>query len=318
MFAEQPVSGQSPGAQPNAPTAEETLRVRPPEPVSVAGGDRSCPICGAVYAAGSTVCPTCSDSSGSGAGGRSWSVPTSIPLALGASVAFTIAGAVVWCILAGLVGVGWVSFMALVVCALAGYGLQLFSGRCGAGLGVLAIFIGMCGLFFGKVLIAKWVVMPKLMPAFREGIDSAFDEMDSEQLSAADVNEMLDDPNMMFILTLMRLMDDGEFDRDVVIKIVMARQLQSDMPPPELAEQIERAEKRVNECLESWSPEEKEQVVREQLPKFIRGMADVLMDSKIGAAIGFIAALIAVMSCQDLIWFPMGLICAYRVGSGND
>jgi hypothetical protein len=318
VFANQPVSGQ-PGSVP----ADDVLRVSPRETPSAPGSGASCPTCGTPHSGDSALCSVCGHTFSSGGGsGASRSVPTSTPLALAASVGFTVGGAVVWCVVAAFVGEGWLGFMAIGVCSLAGYGLKLFGGgKYSVGLGILAIFIALAGVLFAKVLIAKWVIMPELMSEMRETMDDAFDEQeDANEMSDEDVQMTIEDANAMFTVTLMQLVQDGEFDRDVAVKIVWYRNFMLDTRPedPELASEIDRAEKRVSECLETWSPEKKEQVVREQSPNVAREAADAIMDSGVGAAFGFVFAFFAALSCQDFICVPLGLVCAYRLGSGKD
>ena len=82
-------------------------------------------------------------------------------------------------------------------------------------------------------------------------------------------------------------------------------------------EEYETAMKKVDERLESWSEEEKAEVVRAQIPKIIGEVAEFFMDSKIGDAIGFMVAFIASFCCADLLFIPLALWSSYKVGAGQ-
>jgi len=206
--------------------------------------------------------------------------------------------------------------MAVVVCYLAGLGLTLFTDRRGAGMGLVAILIGFIGIIGGKLMIAKWVVMPKIMPEMKKVFDDGLEEIKEQDMPEELVQDTLANAEMMFALTLMQLVDDGEFEEEFVKKAILARF--TGERQPQFQEEMERAEKRVYECLASWSSDEKETVVRNQYPKVIGEFAGFLMEGGLGTAIGFIAAFFGALSCQDVLWFPLGLFFAYKVGAGRD
>lgn len=293
-------------AEAGAPAAEEELKLEPaaPEPPS----SQPQGIDAVMQRAG------LSDSTGSsrkiGKGGDN------ILLAIVAGVGLTLLGAAGWALVASIFGFGWTAFLATLVGPLAGVGLTLFTDKRSVGMGVLAVFIGFVGILSGKLFIAKWVVMPEIMPEIKQGMESGFEEIESQEISEEEVQDALKDPNTMFTLTLMQLAEDGEFENEFVNKVIIARM--AGQPPPDMAEQVETAERRVDECLETWSPEKKEQVARAQLPRMIRQFVSLVFEGSLGAAIGFVAAFAASFSCLDIFWFPIALVGAYKIGAGRD
>ncbi len=295
----------------------------PPSAQLQAGSGVECYKCGAKNRADTEFCVVCASpmmttipSSRAGAIVRGIGP---IPLALAASFGFTLVGAIIWALLASVFGVRWTAFLATVVGPLGGVGLIVFIDRRNVGIGLLAVLIGLCGIISGKVFIAKWVVMPELVPKFAEFINVAKDELRGAQISDEMVQETLKNPRAMFTLTLMQLAEDGEIEQDVAESL--AFDWSSEPIPPDLEEQRESVEKKVYSCLSTWTAEEKEKVIKAQFPKVVSEFADLfshIMQTGLGTAIGFLAAFLGSFTCLDVMWFPIALWGAYKLGAGWD
>jgi hypothetical protein len=199
---------------------------------------------------------------------------------------------------------------------LAGLGLTVFTDKRSAGIGWLAVLIGLVGIITGKVLIAKYVVMPELMPKFQQLMDTGLGEMDKEDISDGMVSDIVKDPNMMFGVALLELVDQNEIEEDLIREIAVWHF--TGKSQPELKTDLETAREKINERLDSWSEEEKTEAAKAQYPRMIREFMEFFFDTGMGTAFGFFVAFVAAFECLDVVWFPLGLYFAYRVGAGKD
>jgi len=319
IFGDEALTEELLDAEASAPAIEEALELKPLAPKTEREMKLKCPKCGALNKADSEFCTTCANTlttQVSSAGMfRERLSSDNMALSIGASIGLTIVGGVVWCIIAGLVGVGWVSFMAVAVCCLAGLGLTQFTDRRGASMGLLAILIGFIGIISSKLMIAKWVVMPKIMPEMKKFAEGGFEDIKWEDITEEQMQDTMANAEMMFALTLMELVDEGEFEEEFARKVIVARFTRK--RPPELEEEMEQVDKRVYECLGSWDSEKKESVVRKQYPRVIGEFAGIFLEGRLGEVVGFIAAFFGTLSCLDIVWFPLGLFCAYKIGTSR-
>ena len=267
-----------------------------------------------------------------------------IPLALGASIGCTIGAAILWTLLAYFIGLSWLHFLCIPVAAAAGYGLTLCLESHGAALGLLAAVIGLFGIFCGKLFLAKWVVLPRLENPFA----IAAKEFDEATLDEEQIRERLKDPHLMFTAACFQMAEDGEFDHEFAEKVVQTHY--DGRAPIGEAEQITEGIQKVQATLDSWSPQQKRQAVIAQferekqmfkefgrslltavteaneaeVPEGIRKTARETQDLFEGTRpiqqtrIGFAMAFIGSFSFLDLLFIPMGLWAAYKVGAGRD
>ena len=292
-----------------------------------AGSGVECYKCGAKNRVDTEFCVTCASpimttipsARGAVAAGAVVRSIGPIPLALAASFGFTLIGAAIWALLASVFGVRWTAFLAIVVGPLAGVGLILFIDRRNIGIGLLALLIGLCGIISGKVFIAKWVVMPKFAPKFVKIFEEFKGELRGAQISDEHIQMVLRDPLIMFGVTLMQLAENGEVEQDVARGFAFDWSIEP--LPPDLEEQRESVEKKVYSCLSTWTAEQKEDVVKAQFPKVLSeftGRFSNIMQTGLGTAIGFFAAFLGSFRILDVMWFPVALWGAYKLGAGWD
>jgi len=219
-------------------------------------------------------------------------------LALAGSFGGALVGAIIWLVIAKATGFE-IGFIAWGVGGLAGVGMTVFTDRRSAGLGVLAAVFAICGIFMGKMFVAKWVVLPMLAEEARQ-----FEVTDEH------IADMVEDPNMMFCVACLVVADDGGFEEELAWKAVAVRM--SDEVPPEAVEQTESIRQEASELLDSWSEGEKRGAARAQAGRLMAKIMGILSESKLGLAIAFIAT----FSLMDILWFLMALASAYKIGSG--
>jgi hypothetical protein len=330
-------------AEAGASAVEEPLKFKPPSPGPQIEPKVRCPVCGALNRQDTEFCVSCGETIISRAESPGFSTVAKIPLSLAASFGFTLAGAVAWTLLAYLFGLRWLHFLAILVAALAGYGLTLFTEKRSAAFGLLAALIGFVGIISGKVFIAKWVVLPNLENPFASAEWKKVTPTDRE------VDERMKDPNEMFRAACFQMAEDGEFDEKFARKVVDTHY--DGRAPLGEAEQVKAGIERVEKALNSWSDTEKREAIRAQYARDIEAFKDfgkaliaagtksaeetkdvpetvretareanelisgdrTLAETKIG----FFFAFLGSFSFLDLLFFPMGLWSAYKIGSGR-
>jgi DNA-directed RNA polymerase subunit M/transcription elongation factor TFIIS len=310
IFSDGALTEQLLEAEQSAPVVDKT-----PRSVGVSGPGDRCSTCGTVVVPGSEICTICGQKL-SVSEEKEVSGKGNIGISLGAGVGFAVLGVIAWVILASVVGHGWMNIMVMAIGPLAGLGLTVFTDKRSAGIGWLAVLIGFFGIVTGKFLIAKYVVMPELMPKFQEVMDMGLAELESDAVSDDMVRDIVKDPNLMFGVALLELVDQNEIEEDLIREIAIWRFTGESRP--ELKTDLETAREKINERLESWSQEEKTEAAKVQYPRMIREFAGFFFNTGMATVIGFFVAFIAAFECLDVVWFPLGLYFAYRVGAGKD
>jgi len=320
IFGDKSLTDELLAAEAAAPPVEEQLKLKPvaSEPVSRQAQ---------TFETGDYLASSSSFTGGSAAVRVVKSVGK-VPLALAASFGFTLGGAMIWAWLSSLFGVHWFDFvdiMVIAVAALAGLGLVMFIENRSLGIGLLAALIGLFGAISGKAFIAKWVILPEVekmltaklseKPIFRDTMLSDFGikeplvfKKPSEQLLAS----IIENEKSMFLLGCLQLVEDGEFEEDFAWQVAATHA--SGKVLLEKAEEIKVANERVDTLLKRSSPREKERIARAQYSKIAERMRKFFMETKVG----FVLAFISTFSLWDLLWFPMGMWSAYKIGAGRD
>jgi DNA-directed RNA polymerase subunit RPC12/RpoP len=304
-------------------TKEDSLQFQPVD--KGAGGSVRCPSCGTLHSADRKFCTLCGQGLSAGAGdidtttdvaGEASAGKGSIVLGILASIGFAAVGGVIWCIAAKFIGMGWMSFMAVVVCSLAGAGFYLCTQNRTVGVGILAAIIGFVGILNGKTLIAKYVALPQMKQFMTESADQFGEPLGDDATKEKFYEEMIKDDDMMFAMAAMQLVEDGYVEEELADEILASRP--ADKKDREKSEQVKQAEQKINEALDSWSRQKKMEVAQAQYGKVSRKSVNLFMESEVGKTMGFIAAWVWSLSCQDFVWFPLGMFCAYKVARGED
>jgi len=274
-----------------APEAEDVLRVKPleQEPGSAEPSefDDVAALSGPSFPAGAA--PR-SSGGGLGIGG--------IPLAIGASFGGAVLGAVIWLVVAKVAGFE-IGFVAWIVGVLAGAGMTTFTNRRGVRLGLLAAFFALCGIFMGKVFVAKWVLLPMMKQ-----------EAKNIEVTGEDIEELLADPELMFCVACLVLAENGEIDEELAWKAIAVEM--TDDAESEAVEQTASARQRASELLDGWSESERRTAARGQAKKLLTKITSLMAESAIGLAIAFMATL----SFLDLLWLFLALGSVFKLGSG--
>jgi len=281
MFGEDISSDDLLAMEARAPSVEDELKVAPVARVA--------------QTSETGVQPT-GDSIGAGVASRKTSaIAHSVPLAIGASFGAALLGAVLWAVIARVTGYE-LGIVAWGIGVLAGVGLTLFTEGRSTRLGLLAALFAFLGIMMGKVFIAKWYVMPEMSKQIRQ-----------IRFSNEQITEVLEDPNMMFTVACLELVDRKEFNEEFAWEVIGV-QSGGLSPPENRRESIESARKRALELLDTWPEDRKRMAARTQLVK---------MSQKVVERAGFFIALIAAFSLWDLLWFPIALWSAYKIGAGR-
>jgi hypothetical protein len=267
-----------------------------------------------------------------------------IPLAIGASIGFTVGAAILWTIIASIIGLNWLHFLCIPVAGVAGCGLVLFTESRNFGLGLLAALIGLFGIFCGKLFLAKWVVLPEMENPFA----MVGEEYDKSTLTEEQIRENLEDPQYLFRAACFQLVENGEFDKEFAEKVVQANY--DGRAPMGEAEQVQEGMRKVEDALGSWNHEQKRQAIiaqferdkqmfkdfgkellaaaadanEDELPEGFRNTARETQELFEGTRsiqetkIGFTIAFIRSFSILDLLFIPVGMWTAYKIGAGKD
>lgn len=267
-----------------------------------------------------------------------------IPLAIGTSIGFTVGAAILWTIIASVIGLNWLHFLCIPVAGVAGCGLALFTESRNFGLGLLAALIGLFGIFCGKLFLAKWVVLPQMENPFAK----VGEEYDKSTLTEEQIRVNLENPKSLFRAACFQLVDSGEFDKEFAEKVVQANY--DGRAPIGEAKQVQEGMKKVENTLGSWDREQKRQAIiaqferdkqmfkdfgkeilavaadanEDELPEGVRNTAKETQDLIEGTTsiqetkIGFVFAFIGSFSFLDLLFIPIGLWSAYKIGAGKD
>jgi DNA-directed RNA polymerase subunit RPC12/RpoP len=292
-----------------------------------ASGSIRCSSCGAIHSAGRKFCTLCGQSLTTGvsngpgqardeAEAAEVSGKGNIVLAILVSIVFAVIGGIIWCIAAKLIGTGWMSFMAVVVCCLAGAGFYLCTQSRSVGVGILAGMIGFVGILNGKTLIAKYVVLPQMKKFVTESAGQFSEPFGDDAMKDKFYEEKIKDDDLMFAMATMQLAEDGYIEEELVDEILASRLAhKKDL---EKSEQVRQAEQKINEALNSWGKKKRMEVAEAQYSKVSSKHVNLFMESGVGKTAGFIGAWLLSLSCQDFVWFPLGVFCAYKVARGED
>lgn len=291
IFGDKSMADELLAAEAGAPAVEEPLRLKPAVPQTVHSQAPAFGVRGQL-----------TDNSVSG---RSLTVGTSnravkIPLAIGASFIAALLGAILWAVVAcvtryecGIIAWG--------VGVLAGFGLTLFIDSRGVGIGLLACLFAFLGILMGKFFIANWYIMPRLEQEFRKF------EPGEEHIA-----ELLENSDMMFSVACLQLVENGEFEEALAWRVIAAHY--SGELPSENRQEIEAARQKSLELLNNWSESEKKAAAQAQCAKLMDKITDFMIKTKIGLVIAFLAA----FSLWDLLWLPIALWSAYKIGAGRE
>ena len=235
-----------------------------------------------------------------------------IPLAIATSLAFGIGACIAWTILTSLTG--WlIPYVAVGVAAATACGLILFTENRNAGFGIAAIFISLFCILIGKVMIAKWAVMPlmqkemEVLLAEEEENLIAFSDMKLEEQQG-----LTQDDTNIYSVGVMELWEQGEFGEDTARKLVAAKYNffeQENALEPEYQDSHEA----VNEEVASWDNDKKLTMFNQHYDTFQINEIKWLMQ-----VIGALAAFIAAFSFFDLFILPISCVTAYKIGAGTN
>jgi hypothetical protein len=267
-----------------------------------------------------------------------------IPLAIGTSIGFTVGAAILWTIIASIIGLNWLHFLCIPVAGVAGIGLVLFTESRNFGLGLLAALIGLFGIFCGKLFLAKWVVLPQMENPFA----IVGEEYDKSTLTEEQIQANLANPKSMFRAACFQLAENGEFDQEFAEKVAQANY--DGRAPIGEAEQVQEGMRKVENTLGSWNHEQKREAIiaqferdkqmfkdfgkellsaaadanEDELPEGLRNTARETQELFEGTRsiqetkIGFTIAFIGSFSILDLLFIPVGMWGAYKIGAGKD
>ncbi len=235
-----------------------------------------------------------------------------VPLAIGAAIVFPLVGGIIWGLIARATGFIF-CWGAVPIACLAALGLTMFIKSRNVGIGLLAVLFGFVGIIEGKICIAKMAGMHELRKLINEGLQ---EEMEQAELTDVDVDEMLQEEWPLFAVATIHLMEEGEFEKEFVGEIFKAHLF--DERREDLADALDEADQKVNAAIDGWSDAERRQKMKEKWPSVVANSAQLFMDSKLGSAIGMGLAFIGSFALWDLLFIPMALWSAFKIGDGRE
>ncbi len=237
-----------------------------------------------------------------------------IPLTVLCSLAGALLGAIIWAIAGALTGME-LGIIAIGVGALAGIGITIFTQEKTTGLGIVAALFAVFGILTGKVLVAKYVIVPEVVKIMKTGDSELLGNSENASLSPEEIKEMAGDNDAMLSVTLMYLAENKEFDKEILKQYYIGTFAEE--MPPDVQQHAGKIQARVSECLSSWDTARKEQIVREMYPKVLQETTNELTDNTFFKTALGIGAFIASFSLFDLLWFPLAIWTAFKIGSGR-
>ena len=261
-----------------------------------------------------------------------------VPASIGLSILATVAGAIGWTVLTWMMSGGTGTDFYLiwywpgtVVATLAGVGLVALTDKRNVLLGIVAAVIGLGGMLCGKVLIARFVIMPKMTNP--EAIEDMADE-----LRNGDLNEYVSYPPTMYSVLCMELGDKGEIPAELV-KPTLAWIIISETQNPDISdddrpnevwlavannsefmsyidriEEIKAAGNKVFEEYKNLTQAQKLSVLRKHWDPMWDMIGESLREMP---AVGFMYALVETFGLLDLLWLPLGMSGAFSVAKGR-
>lgn len=265
-----------------------------------------------------------------------------IPLSLAACFGAMVVVIFIWVIIGKLTGFE-LGLIVMAVPAAGAWGLTRFTEKRGVMLGLLCILIGLIGMVSGRMAVAKWVIMPIIQQSeefneFNQGIKEGFQETaqdEADALSDADVKDIANDDDEMMFIAAASLVSSGQLERETLKQMITLEFEQAfkeevdtegaAIEPAETAEptpQVKQGYEMAIDKLFQWDQPAREQAVRDNYAQLtiIRGEAlfgSINEKVDIVSTFTFIIAFFASFGLFDLLWIPMGIYSAYKIGAGT-
>ena len=244
-----------------------------------------------------------------------------IPLSIGFSILMMAVCIVVWVFVAKITSF-IVGFLVLLVPTAGAWGLTFFTEHRGIMLALLAAFMGFGGMVAGKVVLAKWVVYPMLLEEmedeeseFSKGFNAGLqglEEASGGQLTPEQIQYHLGEEDIMVMI--------AAFDIPIERETIKAMySLDEEIPDEQVDPGIISAFQRSYDRLDSWNPQQQEAALRRHYNAYTSmAMGELLTDTDIGKAVTGFVAFVCSFTLFDLIWFPMGIYGAWKIGNGTN
>ncbi len=235
-----------------------------------------------------------------------------VPLAIGAALLFPLGAGIIWGLIARVSGFIF-CWGAIPVACLAAFGLTMFMERRTLAIGLLATLFGFVGIIEGKLCIAKFAGVHELQKMVNSELEQ---RLGDEQLTDEQVDEMLQEEWTLYAVATIDLMEQGQFEKEFVGEMFKAHLM--DEYPDELAEAIAQADEKVYATIDNWSPDRRRRMVKDKWPAVVANSAQLFMASKLGGALTMGLAFIGSFALWDLLFIPMALWAAVKIGAGHE
>ncbi len=196
-------------------------------------------------------------------------------------------------------------------------------------LGLICLGLGVVIVFSGKVLIGKYIMMPRVREMVQEQIDHNYRTMRSKDLvwQASDRDEM-------FAPIALEMVELGYYDKATAWKMISLHtdlmiaeqaaaaieegEMEGEVPeveiPPMYQKDYDLTIEMLDEAMTEWLPEERAKVMRiHQKEIAMKYSDDMLGDNPAGDTVSVVSAL----SCFDILFIPLSLICAFKIGASH-
>ncbi len=231
-----------------------------------------------------------------------------IPFSVLTSLICAVAAALLWAYLSSILG--WrLNGLAVLVAASAGFGLVAVQRKQHFGIGLVSVCIGLVGIVCGKYFVSRWTLMPQFQKTMQQGLDI----LDSQTIPPRQMSRMVNEPDIVYDSVCMQLSKEGHYSHEIAIQIVKQNR-QGTIPTADSAE-IASAQERIQAAIKEWPDPNKVDAIRTYYYPLQREMVEQALESKAGKALTKTAAFLRSFSLFDLIWLPMSIWVAFRIGA---
>ncbi len=196
--------------------------------------------------------------------------------------------------------------------------MTIFTETRNFAIGMVAVAIGFGGMMSGKAFYAKWYSIPKMEETFDSDKFSNETFVEYTQLTDEEVDNIMNNQKPMFRYACAYIAYEQGWEKDFTSKVQMVQLFgkRSKKLSAQETEDIDIAIEEIDNTINSWNKNKKREVIRSQNRIFNETVKEFAEEIAKGMtkAFGYITA----FRFLDLLWFPMGMWSAYKIGSGRD
>lgn len=245
-------------------------------------------------------------------------IPLSIATCIGCMAAVIVLGVIVGKLTGFRIG-----YIAIGIPLAGAWGLTLFTENRGILLGLLAVILGFFGLIAGHVADAKWIIMPMIAESgeFQSELDQAFQQRiilpETLPTEPAELEGLAQNETLMLRVAAWDLVQAGQLDQQLFTQMCFVDINDED---EDISEPLQEAFYDAADHLDVMSTAQRVALIRKYHPDMATYYAENIQPllNKVANVASFGVAFLCSFGFLDLLWFPMGLFGAYKLGAGVD